>query len=554
VSFLAELKRRKVIRAAVAYAVAAWIVLQISDVLVPALNLPEWVVRLVTLLLLLGFPLTLVLAWIIEPKPAFSATTVPAPLPATGIPTAGPSLAVLPFVDLSQARDQEYFADGLAEELLNALAKSAELRVIARTSSFAFKGKQATVSDIARTLGVTHVLEGSVRKAQNRLRINAQLVRVADSSNVWSQSFDRAETDVFAIQDEIAQAVSRELRRSLLVPAGDVPAVARVDPRHGQAIGSEAYDLYLRGRYLVERRTMEGYARAIEALREVVRLVPDFAPAWAALGWAYLRPADHGLTPRAIGFEAGRQAAQQALAIDPASVEAHTVLAWIHLAYDWDWRLTRQSIERALSLDAAHPEALVTLGTLEYTLARHAEALRVFESALAHDPLRPMTHHFMGRNLTNAGKFAQAAAAFRRECQLDPGRGAAHFFLARVLLYDGRLDEAVRELEQEKESVWALTGQAMCSFTAGDAARSSALLEQVIREFGEPAAYQLGEAYAWRGDVDEAFKWLEIAYRCRDGGLLDIVGAPSVRSLVSDLRYADLMRRLDLPLYPQNQL
>jgi len=566
--FLAELQRRKVIRTAIAYAVIAWLLLQVSDVLVPALNLPNWTVRLVTLLLILGFPLAVVLAWIIEPAGASIAERGVESLPPM-VPAASnavqqpartqsgrhPSIAVLPFTDLSQARDQEYFADGLAEELLNLLTRVAELRVIARTSSFAFKGKDAKIADIARELDVSHVLEGSVRKAQDRLRVTAQLIRAADSSHLWSQSYDRDLTDLFAVQDEIALAVAEQLRRSLLA-AGVQPAASRasatpppgVMARSAPAVTAnrEAYDLYLRGRFLTGRRTGEGYAQAIESFRGAVELDAGFAPAWAGLGWAQIRQADYGYVPTSTGFDAGRCSIRKALTLDPRLADAHTAMAWIHVAYDWDWTAAERELTHALTLEPGNAEALMTQGVLEYTLARHDDAARSYAASLACDPLRPITHHFVGRNATNSGRLAEAEAAFRRELELDPGRGAAHFFLGRVLLYQGRLEEAQREMAAERDLGWGLFGQAMCLHTAGDDAGSRDALEQA-RRFSDVAAYQFGEVHAWRGETDEAFRWLELAYQRRDGGLADIVGAPSVRSLIGDARYADLLRRMKLP-------
>ena len=536
----AELKRRKVVRTTIAYGVIAWLTLQIADVLVPALNLPGWTVRLVSLLLILGFPLAVVLSWFIEPARAPNdersvpaSPGVPAP-PATS--TVGrPSIAVLPFTDLSQARDQEYFADGLAEELLNLLSRVPDLRVIARTSSFAFKGKDAKVAEIARELDVTHVLEGSVRKAQERLRVTAQLIRTADSSHLWSQTYDRDLTDVFAVQDEIAGAVAGELQRNLL------PANAALTANRA------AYDPYLLGRFLASRRTGEGYARAVASLTHAVELDPGFAAAWAQLGWAQVRQADHGYVSARAGFDAGRASIHRALALDPELPDARTAMAWIHIAYDWDWPAAERELEHALRVEPGNAEALMSLGVLQYTLARHDHAQRSFQASLARDPLRATTYHFIGRNHTNAGRLAEAEAAFRRELDLDPGRGAAHFFLGRVLLYQGRVEDAQREIADELEPGWRLFGLAMCLHSGGDDAGSRLALEQARQGFSDVAAYQLAEIHAWRGEVDEAFRWLAIAYEQHDGGLGDMVGAPSLRSIVGDPRYADLLRRMKLP-------
>jgi TolB-like protein/lipoprotein NlpI len=559
-SFFEQLKRRKVVRMAVAYAVVAWLLLQLADVLVPALNLPGWTIRLVTLLLILGFPVALIASWFVEPAntgsapeeesaPSATAPVVPAAAPATSMP----SIAVLPFADLSQTRDQEHFTDGLAEELLNLLSGVTGLRVIARTSSFAFKARAATIAQIARELDVNHVLEGSVRSAGERLRITAQLVRAADSSHVWSQTYDRNLTDIFAVQDDIAAAVTRELCDRLLPARTSPVAVGHEPTATAMTRDSEAYDQYLRGRFHANRRTGEGYVQAIACLRRAVALDSGFAPAWAALGWACLLQADQGYTDAKRGFADGRAAVQRGLELDPELVEAHTALAWIAIAHDWDWNAARLAIDRALAAEPSNAHALMVQGVLEYTLARHDAAQRSLEASLTRDPLRPITYQFIGRNFTNSGRFAEAEAAFRRELELDPGREAVHYFIARSLLYAGRVDEALREAALEKDPVWALLGRSLCLHTSGDDAGSRRALDELSARFADVSAYQVAEAYGWRGDVDDAFKWLDIAFDQRDSGLGDIVGAPTVRSLLGDPRYATLMQRLKLPLKPESR-
>jgi tetratricopeptide (TPR) repeat protein len=331
------------------------------------------------------------------------------------------------------------------------------------------------------------------------------------------------------------------------LPSGRAAAL----PAHGRATADtrEAgpYDLYLQGRFLESRRTGDGYAGAIACLRRSVDLDPVFAPAWSALGWAYVRQADHGYVPTQAGFESGRDAVHRALALDAGQPEPYTALGWIHLAYDWDWPAAWDALRRALEIDPVNAEALMARGVLEYTLARHDDAPQSFLASLSRDPLRATTYHFIGRNHTNSGRFPQAEAAFRRELELDPGRGAAHFFLGRVLLYQGRLVEAQREMELERDLGWGLFGQAMCLHTAGDDGGSLRALDEARTRFGDVSAYQVGEVHAWRGETDQAFEWLELAFQRRDGGLVDIVGAPSVRSLVADPRYSDLLRRLRLP-------
>jgi TolB-like protein len=304
--FLAELKRRKVIQTAVLYAVASWALLQVAELLLDMLEVPPWGLKLVFVLLLIGFPLALLLSWMhqvtpegirpetaapqtqrgLPPAGAFSAHTADAPSPATPPRDAAVderSIAVLPFANLSEDKANEYFADGLSEELLNLLSRIQAIRVVARTSSFSFKGRTASAADIARELKVAYLLEGSVRRSGSRIRITAQLVRASDSSHVWSQTFDRDLSDIFAVQDEIATAVAGELAVKLL--GRPTPKARPTDPR--------AYSLYLQGRHFFSLFSASGFEWAIPAIEEAQAIDPQFAPAWGVLGalyWGGARP------------------------------------------------------------------------------------------------------------------------------------------------------------------------------------------------------------------------------------------------------------------------
>ena len=285
------------------------------------------------------------------------------PAPATGgvssTVTAIPgdaSIAVLPFVNMSSDPEQEYFSDGLSEQVLNLLSKIPELRVIARTSSFAFKGKEdVDVATIGQRLNVAHVLEGSVRKSGNRVRITAQLIKVADSSHQWSETYDRELTDIFAIQDEIALAVVDELKIAL--QRDDLPA-------RSTTTNLEAYNLYLRGQYLSAQHTEESLNRAVEYYDKALRVDPGYGEAWAALAYVQAQMANEGLTEFSVGFEKARVSARKALDLNPNLARAHLALGSVQQAYDWDWLAADASFDKAIALDPGDAEALADRGFL----------------------------------------------------------------------------------------------------------------------------------------------------------------------------------------------
>ena len=287
------------------------------------------------------------------------------------------SIAVLPFADMSQARDQEYFSDGLSEELLDVLAKVSQLRVIGRTSSFQFKGKNEDLRVIAQKLGVDHLLEGSVRKEGNRVRVTAQLIRASDGSHLWSETYDRTLEDVFKVQDEIADAVAQALKVTLL--DGGLP--------ERMPASSEAHNLYLEGKYFLQRRTKDDYEKAIMSFKRALAADGGFAPAWAGLAWVYALQAGLGLIPAESGSKQARDAAQRALGLDSKLVEAHTAMVYILTGYDWDWAGAEVEVQQVLTLDPGNADALYSAGILARTLGRFDEAISLYRRALARDPL-----------------------------------------------------------------------------------------------------------------------------------------------------------------------
>jgi TolB-like protein/Tfp pilus assembly protein PilF len=589
VSVFAELKRRNVVRVAVLYGLAAWLILQVADVLVPALGLPDWVMRFVALLLILGFPLVLIFSWVYELTPEglkkqhevdlnqsithetgrkinyligalavlaivvvvverFIPRTAPVPAAteaASGgssaeapVEAAAKSIAVLPFVNMSGDTGNEYFADGLSEELLNLLAKIPDLRVAARTSAFKFKGEKIDVQEVAQKLNVAHILEGSVRKSGNKVRITAQLIKAADGYHLWSETYDRTLDDIFVVQDDIAGEVVKALKLTLL---GTTP-LTRSGP-----MDPEAYNLALQGRFFLDRRGKQDLERAVDYFRQARERDPGYAPAWAGLSGAYARQADGGYVPAADGYGQAREAAEKALALDPQLVDAHLAMGSIHQVYDWDWVSADASIRKALDLEPGSAEALRRAGILAYILGRWDEAIDLVNKAIARDPLRPNSYNNLGLVLLAVDRDTEAEAAFHKALELDPDGASRHYAIGRALLQQGKADAALRETQQETDESWRLSGLPLVFHALNRRGDSDAALAALKDKYAGDSAYQIAEVHAFRGEADLAFEWLERAYAQRDGGVTEIKGDWLVRGLVGDPRYKAFLRKLKLP-------
>ncbi|HEY2809457.1 MAG TPA: TIR domain-containing protein [Steroidobacteraceae bacterium] len=453
------------------------------------------------------------------------------------------SIAVLPFVDMSQAHDQEYFADGMSEQILDLLAKIPGLKVIARTSSFQFKGKAEDVRTVGQMLGVTTVLEGSVRKAGDRLRITAQLIRAADGSHLWSETYDRQVNDIFRTQDEIADAVVSALKVSLL----GAPA-ARAAPTSN----TEAYTMFLQGLAYSQRYTAADSERATHYFRRAVELDPNFAHAWAALaneegGLMVFGAGEDQVT---AGFaELGERmssAAKRALAIDPNLPDAHVALANL-VFLDHDFPAADREIKTALRLEPDNANALGISIYLSIAACHLDDAERYARRLIERDPLSIDPYRGLGTALWFNGRTAEAAAAFRQAIALHPDAESMHLRLALVLLSEGRAQEALTETSAEHADKWRMVGQVMAFDALGRRAEADKILAALEANVGT-WQYQLAEVYAHRHDRERAFKWLQIANRSRDPGLFNYLKCdPMLSELRSDPRYQALLAQLNLP-------
>jgi len=471
----------------------------------------------------------------------------PAPAPASSEKVA--SIAVLPFVNRSASADDEYFSDGLADELLNVLTKIRGLRVAARTSAFQFKGRNEDIAAIGQKLRVATLLEGSVSKSGNRVRISVRLVHVSDGYHLWSETYDRTLDDIFAVQDDIAQSVVKELRAALLGQEEDSKASGEVraevsNAARGRGTNPQAHRLYLQARYLIEQQN--DVVKAIEYLQQAVKLDPEFALGWAELGGAYCREGDIGLAPSDEAYPKGRRAVDRALGLEPDLPEGHTTLAKIQANYDWDWDAAGASLRRALDLSPMDVPALRLSGTIAGARGRAQEAIAHIRRALEHDPLNPASFHVLGRVLDGANLLVEGEQACRRALELAPGRVATHALLAFNLLAQGRGEDARNEAAQEPEESLRLPTEACIEEALQNQLKADQALRRLIAEYGSICACQIAEIYAARRDDDAAFAWLERAYAQHDGGLYWILSSRVLRSLHQDPRWVPFMLKMRL--------
>ena len=443
------------------------------------------------------------------------------------------SIAVLPFVNMSEDKENEYFSDGISEELLNLLAKIPQLQVTARTSSFAFKGKEIAIPEIARTLHVAHVLEGSVRKAGNSVRITAQLIKAGTDTHLWSQTYDRKLDDIFAIQDEIAADVVKQLKVTLL---GAAPKARTTDP--------EAYALYLQAVQLGRQFTAEAFQQSDALYRKVLAIDPRYAPAWDGLARNFINETGQGLLSNKEGYAQAREAAMKALAIDPDYAPAHARLGYIAMYGDNDLAGAAQHFKRALALDPADLDVLRNSATLLQSLGRLDEALALDEAVVRRDPVNVTALFNLGYHQRMAGRLDAAIASFRTVLSLAPGRGGAHCQLGVALLLKGDAQGALAEIEQETSEIWKMIGLPMAYHALGRKADSDAALAALIAKYEKDWPYNIAYVYAYRGEADKAFAWLDKAVEYGDPGLGEIVTENLFDKIHADPRWLPFLRKI----------
>jgi TolB-like protein len=453
------------------------------------------------------------------------------------------SIAVLPFIDMSEKHDQEYFSDGLTEELIDHLAHAPELRVVSRTSSFQFKGKNEDVRAIAGKLGVANVLEGSVRRAGNELRVTAQLIKASDGSHLWSQTYDRGLEDIFKLQDEIATTVSRALQVALDPAANATTARAATT-------NVEAYNSFLKGNFYWNRSNTGDNERAIAEYLKAIEQQPDYALAWAQLGRAYIWQSVVGEVAASEVVPKARHAAERALAIDPNCAMGYYTLGQIYRFYDYDWKAAMSAYEKSAALDPQGPIALLSQGNIailrEMQSGDASDVVEVRLRTLAADPVDTDALINLAEAQRDSGHYDASVATLRRLLDLNPQYATAHAFCSLGLLLMGKAAEALAEAQQESDELSRLSMLAAVHWTLGNRKEADASLRALEAKYAQSQAYVIAATYAWRGDKDATFAWLERAYRQRDGGLPVIKLDPMLRPLRGDPRYHALVVKMNL--------
>ncbi|MDP2136723.1 MAG: TIR domain-containing protein, partial [Candidatus Didemnitutus sp.] len=444
------------------------------------------------------------------------------------------SVTVLAFANLSDDKANEYFSDGISEELLNVLAQVPGLKVTARTSAFHFKGKDTPIPEVARQLGVAYVIEGSVRKQGDKVRITAQLIKASDGFHVWSETFTRDLKDIFAVQDEIAGLIARNLELKI---AG-VAQVAAIDP--------EAYRLFLEARHLAQRENIEGWNQSIILYRRAIERDSGYAAAWAELAQVYQRLARFGGLPALEGMREARTAAQRALELDPKQVVGLDALGWVQRTADWDWMEAKKSFQQALQLAPENPVVMVDAAVLYVNIGRVDEGIALARRAVERDPLSATVQFYLGVLLEVSGRFEESLQPITRAIELAPAADEFRTHLARALACVGRLSEAEAIAKQEPNEGYRVAIQSFICFRRGDLVGGTKLRNELIANYSATLTGYIAISYADTGDRDEAFVWLNRAYDIRDAAIAWSKTGVVLQNLHTDPRWPVFLRKIGL--------
>ena len=414
--------------------------------------------------------------------------------------------------------------------------------MIARTSSFAFKGEKIEIDEIAEKLNVAHILEGSVRTSGNKLRITAQLIRTADSTQLWSETYDRTLDDTFAVQDDIAAQVVDALKATLL--GGGLSTSA--EPQD-----VEAYTYFLQGRHFAQRLSQEDCERALRYLQQSIDRNPAYAPAWVELANVQLTQADRGWIPSADGYVRARKAVEKALALDTRLASAHSAMGYIKAGL-WDFVAAEESNRRAVALEPGNADVLLRAGVVKADLGRSDESLALIRKSIERDPLQLDAYGWLAIVLTGVGRHAEAEIAIRKRLELDPDPDPTgwHVRVGENLLLQGKSDEALREMERESDEARRLYGLSLVYHTLGRKADADSALALMKKKYADRRPFNIAEVHAWRGENDLAFDWLDRTYAQREPGLADIKLDPYFQRLAGDPRYKAFLRKMNLPESP----
>ncbi len=449
------------------------------------------------------------------------------------------TIAVLPFTDLSPAKDQGYFSDGLSGELINVLSKNPKLRVTARTSSFSFKGTNADIKTIASKLNVSNILEGSVQKAGNNLRISADLVNVETDATLWSNTYNGTMNNIFALQDSISGNVADALNAALL-GSNKSATEKKTDP--------EAYNDYLLGNHFRDLGGNENFEKAEEYYYKALSIDSTYAPAWVGLSSVHGSQASNGYLPVNEGYKNARNEIDKALQLNANLADAYAQLGNIKSNHDWDWAGADEAFKKGLKLDPENTRIINGASALAMALGRLDEANKLIRRSIEIDPLNLDGYINLSTNTYYSGLYDESIAASRKCLELNPQFRGSHMFISFDYLQKGKLDSALAEINKEPEPWMQKSGLAIIYFAIGRKRDADDELSEFIKDFQDVGAYQVAEIYAYRNEKDKAFQWLDRAYRQRDAGCTFINGDPLMRNIVKDTRYAAFLKKMKLPL------
>jgi serine/threonine-protein kinase len=581
------LKRRNVYKVGVAYAVVGWLLVQVATQVFPFLEIPNWTIRLVILMTALGFPVTLIIAWAFELTPEGIKRTEDADAARqhsrggvwivvvviaamfslglfflgryTGHATARPtdvatafaqkSIAVLPLVNTSGDPNNEYFSDGLSEELIAVLAKIPELKVIGRSSSFFFKGKSGDSAAIGQKLGVANLIEGSVRKQGDRVRIVAELISAADGRSLWSETYDRELKDVFAVQAEIAKSVAEQMKVKLL---GERPQSDAAPSNQNLA----AHNAVLPSDFYFQQQTAEGVRKSITFLQEAVRLDPNYALPYAKLGQAWRQyGASFSTGDASKAYDEAREAADKAVKLAPDLIETRMTVGLLAVTPGLDFPGGEREFRRVLQSSPNNAAAKNALTLSLLAQDRLTEAEQTCREALSLDPLLTILWYNLGRIMAGTGRYNEAEEACRKGLELQPGASRFHTYLAILDILQDRPAQAMANAQLENEGFWRDYAIAMVQQAHGDRSVADAALKDFIARDSKGGEFQVAVLYAIRKEPDQMFEWLDTAYAKRDSGLVQLAVTTFFFPYRDDPRFTALCQKLNvrLPATPPEQ-
>ena len=564
-----ELKRRNVIKAGLAYLIVAWLVTQVLSIVLPTFEAPPYILKSVLLILLIGFPVWIVFSWIYEFTPEGIKKTIDIEHEISIMPKTGSklnkviifslslavlvlvidritnkpvkvlnlgekSIAVLAFADMSPEKDHEYFSDGISEELLNILVKIPELKVISRTSSFSYKNKNNTATEIGEELNVSHILEGSIRKAGNTVRITAQLINTKDGSHVWSHTFDRELDSIFKVQDEIAGEVSKQLELSLIGTS-----------KRDYVPVTEAYNLYLQAKHLYRQNTKDSFIRAKELMEQSVAIDSTFSNSWDLLASIY----NSGYFNFSIGdaensIAKGLEAAEIAIALDPNSADAYATRSSLKQRM-WTFDESAKDMQKAIELK---PNDAIVLGTAAlYTYGNLDKSVELLNKAISLDPLIYANYYNLGHAKYRLGHLDEALNSFNTFEIYYPNSQILHYAKGKVLLAQGKMEEALEEFKQEKHDFFSLYGMNFILYAMDGESNTKSVFNEFLEKNSQTDPANTADLYAFRGDYDNAFKYLNEAFNIKDPVLIEALSYPSFKPMYKDPRWKEIIEKIDLP-------